>query len=122
MENVEELTVSKLVKHGAALADPEGTDPELRALLLAFEDDDRPAAGMTDTLRAELQTTVDAIDPEDDSAPAEIAAAVAVFVAGDPSALHGDRETTLREAVRVAWGGDPPEHVRGFLDAQGVEV
>jgi hypothetical protein len=50
-----------------------------------------------------------------------VTAAVASFLAGAP---HGgtDDEATIRESVRVAWGGSPPPEVGAWLDAQGVEA
>jgi hypothetical protein len=121
MDDVTQVTVSKLVQRAVVLCDPEGTDDACSQLLLAFEDDDRPAVGLGDTLAEELRTTVDGLDPEHDSAAAEVAAAVAAFLATNP---HGgsDDEATIREAVRIAWGGSPPAHVQDWLDAQGVEA
>ena len=121
MEDVQQQTVARVVHRAVALCDPDGADDACSQLLLAYEDDDRPAVGLGDTLAEELRTTVEGLDPEHDSAAAEVAAAVAVFLAGDP---HGgnDDEATIREAVRVAWGGTPPDHVRDWLDAQGVEA
>jgi hypothetical protein len=121
MEDNEQQTVSKVVQRAVALCDPDGGDEACSQLLLAFEDDDRPAIGLGDTLAEELRTTVEGLDPEHDSAAAEVAAAVATFLATDP---HGgnDDESTIREAVRIAWGSAPPENVRAWLDAQGVEA
>jgi hypothetical protein len=121
MEDSEQQSVARVVHRAVALCDPDGADDACSQLLLAYEDDDRPAVGLGDTLAEELRSTVDGLDPEHDSAAAEVAAAVAVFLAGDP---HGgsDDKATIREAVRVAWGGSPPDHVRDWLDAQGVEA
>ena len=121
MDDVQQQTVAKVVQRAVTLCDPQGVDEACSQLLLAFEDDDRPALGLGDPLAEELRTTVEGLDPEHDSAAAEVAAAVAAFLASDP---HGgsDDEATIREAVRVAWGGSPPDHVRDWLDAQGVEA
>ena len=121
MDDVQQQTVAKVVHRAVALCDPEGADDACSQLLLAYEDDDRPAIGLGAPLAEELRSTVEGLDPEHDSGGAEVAAAVAVFLAGDP---HGgtDGDATIREGVRVAWGGNPPEHVRGWLDAQGVDA
>jgi hypothetical protein len=122
MENdIGQVTVASVVKRAVALCDPEGTDDACTQLLLAYEDDDRPAVGLVDTLREELDSTVEGLDPEHDSAAAEVAAAVAHFLASKPTG-GSDDEATIREAVRVHWGDDVPENVRDWLDAQGVEA
>lgn len=120
-DDVTQVTVASVVHRAVALCDPDGADEACTQLLLAFEDDDRPAVGLGDTLPEELRTTVEGLDPEHDSGGAEVASAVAAFLASDP---HGgnDEDSTIREAVRVAWGGSPPQHVRDWLDAQGVEA
>jgi hypothetical protein len=120
-DDVTQVSVAKVVHRAVVICDPQEADDACAQLLLAYEDDDRPAVGLGDTLAEELRSTVDGLDPEHDSAGAEVAAAVAAFLASDP---HGgnDDDSTIREAVRVAWGGKPPENVRDWLDAQGVEA
>ena len=114
-------TVASVVHRGVALCDPDGTDDACTQLLLAYEDDDRPAMGLVDTLRGELDSTVDGLDPEHDSAAAEVAAAVAHFLSSKPTG-GSDDEATIREAVRIHWHDDVPPHVRDWLDAQGVDA
>jgi hypothetical protein len=50
-----------------------------------------------------------------------VAAAVAFYLSTKPTGGSGG-EATIREAVRVTWGDSPPEHVRDWLAAQGVEA
>ena len=121
MDDLTQVTVANVVQRAVALCDPDGSDEACSQLLLAFEDDDRPAVGLGGSLAEELRSTVDGLDPEHDSGGAEVAAAVAAFLAGDPNGGN-DGAATIREAVRVAWGGDPPAEVREWLDAQGVEA
>jgi hypothetical protein len=120
-DDITQITVSSLVQRAVVICDPQGTDEACSQLLLAYEDDDRAAIGLGDTLAEELATTVEGLDPEHDSAAAEVAAAVATFLASDP---HGgsDDEATIREAVRIAWRGNPPAHVADWLAAQGVDA
>lgn len=115
------VTVAQLVHQAVALCDPDGGDEACTQLLLAFEDDDRAAVGLGDTLAEELRTTVEGLDPEHDSAGADVAAAVAAYLSTKPTGGSGD-EATIREAVRVAWGDSPPDHVRDWLEAQGVDA
>jgi hypothetical protein len=113
-------TVSEVVRHAVALVDPDGADPIAPELLLAYEDDDRAATGLGDSLRDELRSTVEGLDPERTSGAAAIAAAVALFLSTQPGG--GDNhEATIREAVRVAYHGDTPDHVRDWLAAQGID-
>ena len=122
MENdAQTLSVARVVHQGVSLCDPDGTDEACSQLLLAFEDDDRPAAGLGDGLREELRSTVGGLDPEHDSGAASVAAAVAFYLSTKPTGGSGD-EATIREAVRVTWGDSPPEHVSAWLAAQGVEA
>ena len=46
--------------------------------------------------------------------------AVASFLATQPEG-GSDESATVREAVRVEWHGEPPEHVRALLSDHGVE-
>jgi hypothetical protein len=113
-------TVSEVVRHAVALVDPDGADPIAPELLLAYEDDDRAATGLGDSLRDELRSTVDGLDPERTSGAAAVAAAVALFLSTQPGG-GADDAATIREAVRVAYGGEVPEHVRSWLADQGID-
>jgi hypothetical protein len=113
-------TVSEVVRRAVAVVDPDGADPIAPELLLAYEDDDRAAPGLGDSLRDELRGTVEGLDPERTSAAAAVAAAVAFFLSTQPAG-GADREATIREAVRVVYGGAAPEHVRAWLADQGIE-
>jgi hypothetical protein len=122
MENdVTTVTVAQVVHQAVSLCDPAGTDEACSQLLLAFEDDDRAAVGLGDTLAEELRTSVEGLDPEHDSAAAEVAAAVASYLATKPAGGSSD-EATIREAVRVTWRDDPPPYVTDWLADQGVDA
>ncbi|HEX8067194.1 MAG TPA: hypothetical protein VF520_11780 [Thermoleophilaceae bacterium] len=114
-------TVAQVVHRAVVIADPDGTDPATAQLLAAFEDDDRAAPGLSHSLAEELRTTVEGLDPEGDSAAAEVAAAVAAFLATDPSA-EGEPRETIRVAARIAWGEFAPDHVARWLAARGVDI
>ncbi|HEX8647921.1 MAG TPA: hypothetical protein VF715_13580 [Thermoleophilaceae bacterium] len=121
MDDITTVTVAQLVHQAVALCDPDGTDEACTQLLLAFEDDDRAAVGLGGSLAEELRTSVDGLDPEHDSAAAEVAAAVAFYLSTKPTGGSSD-EATIREAVRVTWGSDVPQHVDDWLAAQGVDA
>jgi hypothetical protein len=113
-------TVSEVVRDGAAIADPDGTDTVVTALFEAFEDDDRPATASED-LVGELMETVDAVDPDLDSPAARMAAAGAFWLATNPDHEH-EAGRVLEESARLVFEGDPPEPVAAWLEQRGVPV
>ena len=119
-ESIETVTVSDVVRRAVAIADPEGADAIAPELVLAYEDDDRAAVGLGGSLWDELRSTVAGLDPEESSGAAAVAAATAFFLASQPEG-GADDATTMREAARVAWQGDPPDHVRAWLSGQGLD-
>jgi hypothetical protein len=120
-DDVTQVTVARVVQRGVALCDPNGADDICRELLLAFEDDDRPAVGLGGGFREELASTVGGLDPEHTSGAASVAAAIAFYLSTKPTG-GSDDEATIREAVRVVWGDHPPEHVSAWLAAQGLDA
>ena len=119
-ESIETVTVSDVVRRAVELVDPAGADAIAPELLLAYEDDDRAAVGLGASLWDELRSSVEGLDPEGGSGAAAVAAATAFFLT---TQLEGgsDDAATIREAVRVAWSGDPPDHVRAWLADQGLD-
>jgi hypothetical protein len=113
-------TVSEAVSAAVALCDPAGHDDGVLAMLEAFEDDTRPATSVED-LAGELGSTAGGIDPEGDSPAIEMTAAAAFWLATNIDAAH-DRERALREAARLAYGGNVPGQVESWLAAQGITV
>jgi hypothetical protein len=113
-------TLSEVVHEAVGLTDPDGHDDAIAALLAAFEDDDRPARGVEDVAEV-LGSTARGIDPEDDSPAVRVAAAVAAFLATSPEG-GDDRASTLRVAVRTAYGDDVPAPVLEWLREDGVEL
>ena len=113
-------TVAEVVRDGAAIADPEGTDTVVTALFEAFEDDERPATASED-LAGELRGTVEGIDPDGDSPAALMAAAGAVWLATNPEHEH-DPERVLQESARLVYQGAPPEHVAAWLEDRGIDA
>jgi hypothetical protein len=119
-ESIETMTVSDVVRRALALVDPEGRDDIAPELLLAYEDDDRAVVGLGADLWEELRSTVEGLDPEGDSGAAAATAATAAFLSTQPEGAPDDA-ATIREAVRVAWGEQPPDHVAAWLRDHGVE-
>jgi hypothetical protein len=113
-------TVFEVVHEAAGMTDPDGHDDAIASLLRAFEDDDRPARGVEDIADV-LGSTVRGVDPEGDSPGARVTAAVATFLATSPEG-GDDRESTIRVAVRTAYGDEVPEPVVDWLRDEGVAL
>ena len=112
-------TVSEVVREAAAIVDPDGSDGAITAFFTSFEDDDRPATAAED-LQGELFSTVQGVDPEGDDPGALAAAAAAFWLATNPSqADNGDH--VLREGVRLAFEGNPPEPLAEWLGSRGID-
>ena len=120
MPETDVKTVSEVVRRAVALVDPGGHDPIAPEFALVYEDDDRAAAGLGDSLREELRGTVEGLDPDGTSGAVWVAAAVAFFLSTQPAGGADDR-ATLREGVRVMWGGEAPAHVEAWLRDHGVD-
>ncbi|MGN6556950.1 MAG: hypothetical protein ACTHLH_02935 [Solirubrobacterales bacterium] len=113
-------TISEVVREAAAIVDPDGSDDAIRAFFESFEDDDRPTTA-TEDLRGVLFSTARGIDPEGDDPAALAAAAAAFWLATNPGqADNGDH--VLREGVRLAFEGNPPESLSEWLVGRGVEL
>jgi hypothetical protein len=113
-------TISEVVREAAAIVDPDGADDAITAFFESFEDDDRPTTA-TEDLRGVLFSTVEGIDPEGDDPAALAAAAAAFWLATNPSqADNGDH--VLREGVRLAFEGNPPEPLADWLAARSVKL
>jgi hypothetical protein len=113
-------TISEVVREAAAIVDPDGSDDAITAFFESFEDDDRPTTA-TEDLRGVLLSTARGIDPEGDDPAALAAAAAAFWLSTNPSqADNGDH--VLREGVRLAFEGDPPEPLGEWLAARGIDA
>lgn len=113
-------TISEVVREAAAIVDPDGSDDAIAAFFESFEDDDRPTTAAED-LRGELLSTAEGIDPEGDDPAALAVAAAAFWLSTNPSQADNGGHV-LREGVRLAFEGNPPEPLADWLTARGVEV
>jgi hypothetical protein len=116
-------TVSEAVREGAASVDPDGADGAIAALVEIYEDDDRPVTAVEDLL-GDLMATAEGIDLEGDEGGVEVAAAAAVWLATNSDQASGrahEHSHVVREAVRLAYKGDPPPQVRSWLADRGVK-
>ncbi|HYC80795.1 MAG TPA: hypothetical protein VEB65_03355 [Solirubrobacterales bacterium] len=112
--------VSEAVREAAAITDPDGSDGAIAALVEIYEDDDRPATAVEDLLGT-LLATAEGIDLEGDEGGVEVTAAAAAWLATNPAQANGhERDNVVREAVRLAYKGKPPEQVEAWLDGRGI--
>jgi hypothetical protein len=113
-------TISEVVREAAAIVDPDGSDDAITAFFGSFEDDDRPTTA-TEDLRGVLFSTAEGIDPEGDD-PAALATAAAAFWLATNRSQADNGDHVLREGVRLAFAGAPPEPLAEWLAARGVEL
>ena len=115
-------SVAELVREAAAIADPDGSDAAIAALVEIYEDDDRPATAVEDLLGT-LLATAEGIDLEGDEGGVEVTAAAAAWLAHNPAQASGhERDHVLREGTRIAYKGKPPGQVEGWLESREIRA
>ena len=114
-------SVAEVVREAAAIADPDGADGAIAALVEIYEDDDRPSTAVEDLLGT-LMATAEGIDLEGDEGGVEVTAAAAAWLVHNPAEANGhERDHVLREGARIAYKGKPPEQVGSWLEARGIK-
>ncbi|MGD9734872.1 MAG: hypothetical protein AB7V58_04580 [Solirubrobacterales bacterium] len=114
--------VSEVVREAAAIADPDGADAAITALVEIYEDDDRPSTAVEDLLGT-LLATAEGIDLEGDDGGVEVTAAAAAWLSHNPAQANGhERDHVLREGARIAYKGKPPEAVEAWLEQRGIKT
>jgi hypothetical protein len=103
----------------------EVTDPSgqfgVADLLGPVEDADEPITAHED-IETELAELKGRVDPQDEDPAVMMAIAVATYLAFRRDEIDDDPADILRLAARAEFNGHPPEHVRRWLDEQGVPV
>ena len=115
------LTVADLVRRAVAICDPDDEDADLGEFEVQLEDDDEPVSAV-ENLEERLAIAEEGADVLLEKPAVIMATAVALYLSHRPDELRGDPEHVLRLAARAEWKGDPPEAVRDWLSARGVEV
>ena len=115
------LTVSELVRRAVAVCDPDDEDADLGDFEAALEDDDEPVTAV-ENLEERLAIAEEGADVLLEKPAVMMATAVALYLAYRPDEVRGDPEHVLRLAARAEWKGDPPDAVRDWLSARGVNV
>lgn len=115
------VTLAQLVHRAAEITDPEGADDDVTALMQRFEDADWPVSGILDSLEQRMAEAAGALDPQEDSAGLQVAAAVAVYLGHRRDEMEEAAEHVLRMAARAEFNGNPPAHVANWLQSAGIE-
>ncbi len=90
-------------------------------LLGPVEDADEPVTAHAD-IETDLAELKGRIDPQDEDPAVMMAIAVATYLAFKRDEIDDDPGDLLRLAARAEFDGNPPDHVRAWLDQQGVAV
>jgi hypothetical protein len=90
-------------------------------LLRRLEDRDEPITAVAE-LESELAEVTGAIDPQEEDPAVVMASAVILHLAHRRDEFDADDLRLLEQAARDEFDGRPPEHVREWLEAQGVEL
>jgi hypothetical protein len=112
-------SVFEAVQRAVAVVDPDG-DQGTEDFLLRFEDRDEPISGLEGTIEQQVAEAVGAIDPDGTDPAVQMCGAVVTFLAFRRTEVADDREAILRMAARNEYDGSPPEHVRAWLESEGV--
>src|SRR4029079_6277683 len=85
-----------------------------------LQDDDRPSTAVEDLIGT-LLATAEGIDLEGDEGGVEVTAAAAAWLATNPAEANGhERDHVVREGVRIAYKGKPPEQVEAWRAGGGI--
>jgi hypothetical protein len=107
------VTVAEVVREAAGVVDPDDQDALVGDFERWFEDDDDPVEAVPD-LDRRISGALDELDPEDDHPGMSVAAAVAIYLATRPRHEPRDRDTVIRQAIRLSYGNDVPAAVAGW--------
>ena len=115
-------TVFEAVQRAVQVVDPDA-DQGTEDFLLRFEDRDEPIAGLQETIEQEVAEAVGALDPDGIDPALQMCGAVVTYLAFRRTEISDDREDILRLAARAEFeNGNPPEHVRAWLESEGVAL
>jgi hypothetical protein len=115
------VTLAEVVRRAVEVVDPDGADPDVTDLLARFEDADEPIRAIDDIAQT-IAEGVGAIDPQEESGPVQVAAAVATYLAFRRDEVHDAPDETVRLAVRAEYEGHPPEPVAEWLELNGIKT
>jgi hypothetical protein len=115
------LTLSDAARRAAEACDPQDADDAVGDLLRRLEDRDEPIAGIA-RLDEELAEIKGAVDPQDEDPAVVMMVAVITHLAHRRDEAGVDDSRLLQQAARDEFDGQPPQPVREWLEARGVEL
>jgi hypothetical protein len=113
-------TLFEVVHRAVEVVDPSG-EFGVGDLLGPVEDADEPVTAHAD-IETDLAELKGRVDPQDEDPAVMMAIAVATYLAFRRDEMDDDPADLLRLAARAEFDGNPPDHVRAWLDQQGVAV
>lgn len=115
------VTFAELVRRSAQIVDPDDQDAIIGDFERAFEDADEPVTALDD-LDNRLATVLARLDPATNNGSLAMAGALTTYLSYRRDELGAEPSELLRLAARAEWKGDPPDTVRDYLSARGIEV
>jgi hypothetical protein len=116
------VTLSAVVHRAVEVVDPDGGEG-LDDLLARFEDADEPLSStLAESAALRIAEGVGALDPQEEDGAVQMAGAVATYLAYRRDEVDGDPAALLELAARAEFDGHPPEVVREYLAAVGIDV
>jgi hypothetical protein len=89
-------------------------------VLVRFEDRDEPITTLSDP-DGQLAEAFGAIDPQEEDPEVQMIRAVTVYLAFRRDQASDSDEDLLRLAARSEWDGNPPDHVRAWLQERDIQ-
>ena len=115
-------TLAEVVRHAVKVSELGPLDEPVEDLERRFEDADEPVTAVAD-LALRVDEQLGAIDPDwEDSGSLSIVRSLIVYLAHRRDELDAEPARVLRLAARAEYQGDPPPHVRDWLEQAGVEL
>jgi hypothetical protein len=110
------ISLSDLIRHAAAIVDPNGADPAVIELVTQFDDDDEPVRGILDSLEERLAFGAD------EDAPIVMTQAITLYLAHRLDEVDDEADDIIRLSARSEFDGHPPEPVQEWLRERGIEL
>ena len=110
----------EVVHRAIEVTDPSG-EFGVSDLLGPVEDADEPVTAHQD-VETDLAELKGRVDPQDEDPAVMMAIAVATYLAFRRDELDDGRADLLRLAARAEYDGSPPEHVRAWLEDEGIQI
>jgi hypothetical protein len=110
------ITLSELVRHAAAIVDPNDADPAVAEFEARYEDADEPVRGILPSLIERLRWGADELEP------VVTAQAIVLYLAHRLDEYDDDPGQLIRLAIRSEFRGKPPENLVRWLRERGIEL